>query len=167
LTSKFDQLRIILDWQPPESNAGLVSAYLVTRSDRGTPISVMGTHFEDAEYEADMPYTYTVTAARGEVPGLTGASTSVTTKDTTPPETPTGLTFGEFRDTGLPLQWTPNKERDLLEYRLLRSDQAEPVYRGQSELFQDPTYKPGLSYRLQAVDRSGNPSKESPATPGP
>jgi hypothetical protein len=170
LTATPDQLRIILDWEAPERNADLANVYLVSRSDRPEPLVVMGRHFEDPEYEQDKAYTYTVTAARsgekGPIPGLSGVSVPVTATDTTKPATPSGLTFQSL-EPGLLLQWTPNKERDLKEYLVFRSDQSEPIYRGPAEFFPDRDYRPGLTYRLFAEDRFGNRSPESAPIAGP
>ena len=171
LTATPDQLRIILDWEPPEQNADLANVYLVSRSDRPEPLVVTGRHFEDAEYEQDKVYMYTVTAARsgekGPIPGLSGVPVTVTAKDTKPPATPSGLTL-VLIDMVLQLQWTPNKERDLKEYLVFRSDRMEqPVCRGPAELCPDPTYRPGLTYRLFAEDRFGNRSPESAPIAGP
>jgi hypothetical protein len=170
LTATLDQLRIILDWEAPERNADLANVYLVSRSDRPETLVVMGRHFEDPEYEQDKVYTYTVTAAvsreNGPVPGLTGVSVRVTAKDTTKPATPSGLTFQSL-EPGLLLQWAPNKERDLKEYLVFRSDQSEPICRGPAEICQDRDYRPGLTYRLFAEDRFGNRSPESAPIAGP
>jgi hypothetical protein len=169
LTAALDQLRIILDWQPPQQNADVLAGYTVSRADRPAPDFVQATHFEDELYEGDKTYTYTVTAVRGateRIPGLAGASISVTAKDTKPPATPRGLNF-QVLDMGVLLQWNANAERDLKEHLVLRSDQAEPVYRGRPAFWNDPTYRSGLTYRLAAVDTSGNQSPWSEPVAGP
>jgi len=171
LKATVDQLRIILDWEAPERNANLASVYLVSRSDRATPVVATGLHFEDAEYEQDVVYTYTVTAAIGETgqtPGVNGPSTVITATDHTMPLTPVGLTFQRLDMEEVFLQWTPNKERDLKEYLVFRTDQPrEPICRGRAEACRDPNYRAGLMYQLEAVDRFENHSLRSAPTAVP
>jgi len=169
LTAVFDQLRISLDWQPPDRNADLVGGYTVRRGDRPTTDFVQSPHFEDASYENDKVYTYTVLAVRGaneRIPGAAGAMVNVTATDTRPPATPGGLRFEPF-EMGLILQWTANTERDLKEHLVFRSDQPEPVCRGRAALCTDSSYRSGLTYRLAAEDTSGNRSPLSEPVAGP
>ena len=171
LSGVFDQLRVILDWQPPNQNPDLVGGYIVSRVDRQTTDFVQSPHYEDESYENDKTYTYTVTAVRGtseRTPGPTGAPVTVTSTDNRPPATPTGLRL-EPLDTGVVLlQWNANTERDLKEHLVIRSDRpAEPVCRGRAAVCRDETYRPGLKYQLAAVDISGNQSQLSEAVAGP
>lgn len=165
----FDQFRVALEWDAPERGPELASAYLVSRTDRPTPTLVRGRRFEDAEYEPDKTYTYTVTAVRGDAAqtqGLTSAPVSVLTTDRTAPATPTGLTMQRV-DSDVELRWTPNTERDLKEHLLYRSDSPNAIYHGRVEAFTDPSYKPGMKYQLSAKDTSDNESPKSDPVPGP
>ena len=170
LTAVFDQSRITLEWQPPEGNPDLVSGYRVQRSDRAALQEASATVFEDSEYEPGMTYTYAVTAVRaaGEVriPGRPSAPIMVTAIDKNPPATPTGLRIQPLDAGTVLLEWTANKERDLKEYLVFRSDQAEPV-RTVAESWTDQNYRPGLSYQLAAEDASGNSSERSMPQAGP
>jgi len=170
LVARTDQLRIILDWEPPERNPELVTSYMVQRSDRPAPFFVTDRHFEDAEFEKDKKYEYTVTALRGEserIAGLGAAMTTVTATDKTRPSAPAGLEI-EPSGPGVFLQWQRNSERDVTQYRVYRSDKGDdPIGSTGVDGFQDDTYQPGLSYWLQAVDESGNESDKSPPQRGP
>ncbi len=163
-----DQKRIILDWDAPERNPSLAQAYFLQRSDRATPIPPQTTnHFEDAEFEPDKKYDYTITAVReGGIPGLSGASVQVTATDTKAPTTPTGLQIEPAGPGAVLVKWNPNPERDLKEYLVYRSDQIEPI-RVSVDGFTDQKYRPGISYQVQAVDESENMSERSAPQTGP
>jgi hypothetical protein len=169
LHGAFDQFRVSLEWDTPERSPELVSAYVVSRTDRPTPTLVRGRRFEDAEYEPDKTYTYTVTAVRGDAAqtqGLTSAPVSILTTDHTAPATPTGLIMQRV-DSDVELRWTPNTERDLKEHLLYRSDSPQAIYHGRVEAFTDTSYKPGMTYQLSAKDTSDNESRRSDPVPGP
>jgi hypothetical protein len=171
LTAVADQSRIILDWQPPERNPQLVERYRIQRSDWPAPREEQTLHFEDSEYDADMTYTYTVTALRSvgdiRIPGQPGEPLSITATDKKEPSVPMGLSIVAV-DKGVFLTWTPNQERDLKEYLIFRSDQPEkPIGRAVAVGYSDEAYRPGLSYQLAAVDDSANESKRSMPVPGP
>jgi hypothetical protein len=169
LDAKTDQQRIILDWDPPDRNPELAAGYIVQRSDRPTPAFSKDRHWEDAEFEKDKMYDYTVTAVRDEskrIPGLSGVSLMVTATDKFAPSAPTGLVITSVGD-GVFLQWQPNPERDVTQYFVFRSDKTEKVAAPSVDGYQDSDYKPGLSYWLIAVDESGNESPKSPAQRGP
>ena len=164
-----DQRRIVLDWNPPLSKPDLASGYLVQRSDRPAGEFVPTNHFEDADYEADKKYEYTVTAVRGEkrVAGTGGVSGSVTAEDKKEPAVPTGLVV-DPAGTGVLLTWQANTERDFKEVWVYRSDRpAVILIRRSVNGYPDTTYLPGLSYWLVAVDEFGNESEKSAPVAGP
>jgi hypothetical protein len=94
--------------------------------------------------------------------------------DNLPPGMPLNLTGGRDGATSVHLQWTANRERDLIYYA---------VYRGTSEdftpspgnrvgtptqpEFEDPAFAPGVSYyKVVALDRHGNSSGSALLRPG-
>jgi len=164
-----DQKRIILDWDAPERNPSLAQVYFLQRSDRATPVPPQTTnHFEDAEFEPDKKYDYTITAVReGGIPGLSGASIQVTATDKTSPTTPTGLEIKPLGPGMALVNWNSNPERDLKEYRVYRSDQADEPILVTVDAFTDTNYRPGISYQVEAVDESGNRSGRSAPQTGP
>ena len=164
-----DQRRIILDWNVPAQNPDLANGYIVQRADRPVVAFVTTNHFEDADYEPGKKYEYTVTATRGDgrIPGLAGASVSVTATDTTAPAVPTGLEIDDV-GVGVLLKWKANTERDFKEVWVYRSDRTEEeIVRRSVDGFTDVNYRPGLSYELLAVDEFGNRSKRSAPVAGP
>jgi fibronectin type 3 domain-containing protein len=171
LVAKVDERRIILDWKPPQRNPELANVYLVTREDRPAPVTVVTNHYEDEDYESDKSYKYTVTAARtGDslVTGASGASVSVVAKDESRPVAPTGLTVAAGGPGLVLIKWDRNKERDVKEYRVYRSDKGDsPLFTTNVDGGTDPNYQSGLTYRVQAVDESGNPSPLSDPKAGP
>jgi hypothetical protein len=171
LRTVVDLDRITLDWTPPERRPELVEVYLVRRSDRPAAVSVTTNHYEDEDYEPGKKYDYTITAARAGnpvVPGVAGASISVTAIDTKPPAAPTGLDVAPS-GAGVFLSWDANRERDFKEYRVFRSDQPDkPIFPPLSvNGIPDDKYRSGLTYQLIAVDKSGNPSERSDPKGGP
>jgi hypothetical protein len=162
-----DQGKIVLEWRPPEQNPELAETYLVQRKEPAASQTVSALRFEDADYEAGKPYSYTVTAMRGTTPG--GSVTlEFVARDTKPPATPTGLSVDLIGDAAL-IRWNDNTESDLRVYRLFRSDRTEPIFTQRSNGYQDPDYVPaiGLSYWLEAEDNFGNRSMPSARQPGP
>ena len=164
-----DQRRIVLDWDPPLSNPDLASGYLVRRTDRPAVEFVATNHFEDAEYEADKRYEYTVTAVRGEkrIPGTAAVTGSVTATDEKEPAIPTGLEIEPAGPGIVFLKWQDNTERDFKEVWVFRSDRTEEIIRRSVNGFTDVNYRPGLSYQLLAVDEFGNKSEKSAPVAGP
>jgi hypothetical protein len=162
-----DQRRIFLTWEPPERNRDLAQGYFVQRSDWPAPVLVTTTRFEDADYEPDKRYEYKVTSVRGSIPGAASVTVPVLAKDETPPATPTGLEIFSA-GTGVLLKWNANTERDFKEVLVYRSDRPdEPLFRRSVDTVNDPTYRPGLSYQLQAEDEFGNRSPKSAPQTGP
>ena len=165
-----DQERIVLTWMAPERNSNLADFYFVQRSDR-PPLQVKVTSHEDADFEPDKKYDYTVTAVRaGDPPvaGLTGVSTSVVATDRVPPRAPTGLSVDAAGPGAVFVKWDRNKERDVSNYLVYRSDQAKPLFPPTAvDGVSDTNYRPGLTYQVVAVDKSGNESERSAPQSGP
>jgi hypothetical protein len=166
-----DQRRIILDWDAPQHNPDLANGYIIQRADRPGVISVTTNHFEDADYEPDKKYVYTVTATRGneQIPGPTGEPASVLAKDEKGPAIPAGLEIQELDParTRVLLRWRANTERDFKEVLVYRSDRTEEIARRSVDVYIDEAYRPGLSYQLVAVDELGNFSGRSASVAGP
>ena len=151
-----DQERIVLTWMAPQRNSNLADFYFVQRSDRPS-VQVKGTSHEDADFEPDKKYDYTVTV-----------STSVVATDKVPPRAPTGLTVDAAGPGAVFVKWDRNKERDVSNYLVYRSDQAKPLFPPTAvDAVSDPNYRPGLTYQVVAVDKSGNESERSAAQSGP
>jgi hypothetical protein len=157
-----DQRRIFLEWNRPADRPELANAYIVTRSD--TPddtLTVTETRYEDIRYQEGKAFTYHVTPARrvGDslIPGVGTAEFTVTTEDKKAPAAPAGLEF-----TQSVLTWEPNAESDLAGYRVFRSDRPDGGFQEvsaqliKSNIFTDPSYRPGLYYAVAAQDDSGN-----------
>jgi hypothetical protein len=153
--------RILLQWMPPERKPELAEVFLIKRSDRPAVITVTTNRYEDEDYEPGKKYDYTITAARSGNPVVSGAgaSISVTAIDKTPPAVPTGLTVLPA-GPGVFVNWDANTERDLKEYLVYRSDRPEPISISINGM-PDTTYRSGLTYRVVAVDKSGNKSEPS------
>ena len=171
LEPRVDLERIMLDWMPPARNPELAEVYLVQRSDRPGVVSVTTNHYEDEDYEPGMKYDYTIRAARAGnpvVPGAAGVTVPVTATDKTPPAVPTGLAVEEGGPGVVFLSWEANRERDFKEYRVYRSDQAEPLFPpSPTDGISDQNYRSGLTYQVEAWDKSGNRSQKSAPKGGP
>lgn len=96
----------------------------------------------------------------------------VSSGDTTPPATPTGLT-ASYLNGKMTLDWDDNGEGDLHEYRLYRSTVSGRDFRLRdmnvsTSSFIDTTAVNGVDYyyRVEAVDTSGNASAPSSQTVG-
>jgi fibronectin type 3 domain-containing protein len=165
ITFLVDRRSITLDWQAPERNANLADGYLVRRSDRPDAVFVQKTQFKDTQYEDGMTYKYTVTAVRvaaERIPGLGSVSVDVLAKDEKGPAPPTGLRIQPF-DPGMLLEWDASPEEDLKAYLIYRSDQPDlPIYSDRANVYHDQSYRPGLSYELEAEDVFDNKSKRTP-----
>jgi len=155
--------RILLQWMPPERKPELAEVFLIKRSDRPNAVSVATNHYEDEEYEPGKKYDYVITAARAGNPVVPGAAAtvSVTAKDTKPPAVPTGLQVDLSGPTVL-LTWDMNREKDFKEYLIYRSDQENPIFPPVVINFVTTDgYRAGLTYQIEAVDKSGNRSDKS------
>jgi fibronectin type 3 domain-containing protein len=169
LTASVDQNQIRLQWQPPERNPYLVGSYIVRRADQPTPHYVDQNHFEDTEFEQNQTYSYTVTAAsgaRGALPGFSSEPKMVAAIDKTPPGTPTGLHVDSIENRAF-LTWEANPENDVAGYRIYRSERTDTgfVQLAQRPItnYVDAAYRPGMYYKITAIDVSGNESEKSEA----
>ena len=163
LPAVVDLDRIALEWLPSELKPELAEVFLIKRSDRPNVVSVATNHYEDGEYEPGKKYDYVITAARAGNPVVPGAAAtvSVTAKDTKPPAVPTGLQVDLSGPTVI-LTWDMNKEKDFKEYRIYRSDQENPIFPPVVINFVTTDgYRAGLTYQIEAVDKSGNRSDKS------
>jgi len=169
LNATVDLGKIVLAWDPPELNPGLVDTYMVQRSDKPAASPVRVPRFEDTEYEPNKTYSYTITAVtKSGISGEGKLSGDVVAKDNKPPAIPGGLSVQQLNNVVF-VQWEPNTEADLKGYQLFRSDRAEPIKIDVANAYTDPDYVPGkgLSYEVLAEDVSGNKSLKSAPKPGP
>jgi fibronectin type 3 domain-containing protein len=153
----------MLEWMLPGQKPELAEVFLIQRSDRPGVVSVTTSHYEDEDYEPGKKYDYTITAARAGSPAIPGAAAalSVTATDRTRPAAPTGLQVVPL-GAGVFLSWDANRERDFKEYLVYRSDQSKSIFPPVSiNGIPDENYRPGLTYQLTAVDKSGNESERS------
>jgi fibronectin type 3 domain-containing protein len=174
LKGVMDQHRIRLDWDPPIQNPSFAEVYIIRREDGAfPPVAVTETHWEDMTVEAGKTYGYIVAAARSRVPPVSGRPSplvSIPAIDKVPPAAPTGLQPPVVSDSGANLHWDPNTEDDRAGYNVYRSDNPDrPLNNALLTItsFTDGAYRPGSSYRVTAVDDSGNESEKSPPVRAP
>jgi chitodextrinase len=150
-----------LSWSASTDNVG-VTGYIVRRNgvQVATPVS---TSFADTGLSAATTYSYTVAArdAAGNI-SLNSASVSVTTVDTTPPSTPTGLTGAAAGSTGASLSWSASTDNVGVTGYIVRRNGvqvATPV----STSYADTGLSPATtySYSVAARDAAGNISPNS------
>jgi hypothetical protein len=162
-----DQNQIRLTWQPPDRNASLAKIYIVQRSD-GPSHTTNETRFVDDEFEPNMNYTYTITAATdASIPGIASEPLKVEAKDMTKPQPPSGLEITAMDNSAF-LTWTENTEADVTGYFIYRSDRQNGDFvrlnpktpRAVNE-YVDENYRAGFYYAVSAVDASGNESDKS------
>jgi hypothetical protein len=144
-----------------------------------------GLSYRDTDFTFGVTYIYFVRSVADEqgqsVESSDSAPLFVTPKDTFPPAAPQRLVAVPIRDeqaTGtaaghIELSWDINQEPDLQGYWVYRSEQPDtPGQRISPKLLLTPTFRdttgmPGkqYTYRVTAVDRSGNESSfSSPVT---
>jgi hypothetical protein len=145
-----------------------------------------GNSFRDTDFTFGVTYVYVVRSVADEqgqpVESSDSAPLIVTPKDTFPPAAPQRLVAvpvpGENQATGtagghIELSWDINQEPDLQGYWVYRSEQPDtPGQRINTNLLLTPTFRDitamvgkQYTYRVTAVDRSGNESSlSSPVT---
>ena len=166
-----DQRRIIVEWDKPQERPDLADAYAIARVDPpGPPELLSETRYEDTYYEPSKIFRYQITALRriggNTVPGLGPETVTVMTDDKTPPQAPTDLEISEVGNGGY-LTWTANSETDFAGYRVFRSEHSDRDFKPLSDhlittnAFLDMSYRPGLYYRVSAVDEFNNESAPS------
>jgi hypothetical protein len=126
--------------------------------------------FSDKSYNFGERYFYSVRAVSRKW-GLTGESSDsqeleVIPLDTFPPLAPVGLSA--ITGAGIvSLSWNPNKEKDLLGYRIYRREEREDVFAVLNEeplqktIFQDDKVTPGkvYFYVITAIDNAESPNE--------
>lgn len=145
-----------------------------------------GNSFRDTDFRFDVPYVYVVRSVADEQGQSVESGDSVAfiviPKDTFPPAAPQRLVAVPIRDenqaTGnggghIELSWDINQEPDLQGYWVYRSEQPGTIgQRISTNLLLTPTFRDNTAmvgkqytYRVTAVDRSGNESPfSSPVT---
>jgi hypothetical protein len=177
LEATADQRRIFLQWQKPLDHPELADAYIVVRTDiPAEPETVTDTRYEDIRYQAGKTLTYQVTPLRRvsgtTVLGVGPEMTTILAQDKTPPAVPHGFEITPL-DTGAFVAWEPNDETDLAGYQVYRSEKPTEGFKPVGDRvitnngFSDPSYRPGLYYRVSAVDEFGNESAMSAPFHGP
>lgn len=163
---------ILVRWDPPESEAGLVVAYLVN-----VRHLVFGTNFRIEDFTFGVPLNLVVDAV-AHVGNPTVSSADCTTislvpRDVFPPAVPTGLRAIRL-PVGVQLLWDPVADADLEGYRIYRRDPGgEKVIAAEmapTNQFIDRNAPSDrlVYYEVTAVDRDGNesaPSVEAEAPP--
>ncbi|MBP7865849.1 MAG: hypothetical protein KA419_07845 [Acidobacteria bacterium] len=178
LSARVEKTGVVLEWKPP---AGTVprDGYVVRRrelpggaaADVGT-VGPDATDFRDADLRFETRYAYSVAPFRntggGRVLGAFTPPTDVDTKDTFPPDVPTGLSLVE-EEGRLRLIWNPVADADLAGYLVYRAggDSSGETCLTPKPLaaasFTDTDADPARrwAYRVVAVDRKGNRSTPS------
>jgi hypothetical protein len=117
--------------------------------------------FVDRSAQFDVPYTYSVIAAKGATESPVSNKIPVNAHDIFPPAAPTGLT-GIATGNAVELSWQRNPEPDMNGYFVYRSTNGGPFER-QGGLINLPAYtdskvQHGATYRYEvsAVDRTNN-----------
>ncbi len=172
--ARVDQNQVTLEWEPPQTGAGITDGYRIYRSGEliageGERVLTM-TRFTDTRFRVGETYVYSVVpfreGASGLVAGLPFDAVTLTALDGTAPNAPVGLTLTPF-DGGVFVRWEFNPEVDVVGYVVFRRDDADGDFRrispdGQAtNAFQDSEYQPGFAYAVTALDRSGNESASS------
>jgi fibronectin type 3 domain-containing protein len=124
--------------------------------------------YTDAAALVGEHWCYVVRTVASVAPLVESESSSevcVTRADTFAPAAPLGLA-ALLREGQVELSWSASPEPDLAHYRLYRSEAGQEAVRlaelpATETRFNDPSPVPGGSYRVTAVDASGNESPPS------
>lgn len=146
--------------------------------------SAPGAEFHDSGFEFGHAYYYTVRAmaqyGAQEVESADSRPVTILPADVFPPASPKNLVAIAVPAAGdapahVELSWGINQETDLAGYNVYRSEGAEASGRGErlnKELLVVPAFRDlsaaagrRYTYRVTAVDRTGNESAPSEATP--
>jgi fibronectin type 3 domain-containing protein/predicted small lipoprotein YifL len=126
--------------------------------------------FVDGTAQWNVPYSYQVTARGGSAESLPSDVITQNHPDTFAPAVPSGLATATTGDA-VELSWDRNTEPDLKGYYVYRSTGGGAFTRV-SDLtvlptFSDHTVEHGktYSYRVSAIDQTGNESEQSPEIP--
>lgn len=188
LAATVTQQAVKLDWDAPTANVDgstpvSLLGYNVYRSGSDkvpgkllnqTPVS--DTNFDDEFFEFDKPLFYFVRAvsvgAGGDrVESAESNILQILPKDTFPPSPPSAITLAATPTT-ISIFFASNPEKDIVGYKIYRSDDAnadkaswtlltpDPIT---TNTFQDPKVSSGKTYYyyLTAIDKAGNVSEPS------
>ena len=159
--------RINLSWSASTDNVA-VTNYRVFRN--GALLLSLGnvTTYQDSSLIAGTTYVYTVRAldAAGNVSGHSAQASATTSPgaDTTPPTTPTILVANAVSPTQINLSWSASTDNDVVaNYRVYRNGVLAATLT--STAYQNTGLSPATtySYRVDAIDATGNVSGLSPA----
>jgi hypothetical protein len=170
-----------------ESESGTAPAGAPQSAGMKTPLAKIAesesTSYRDTQAEFGKTYIYSVRSGAKYPDEVLESGDSnwvtVTPKNVFPPAAPQGLVVVYVPAAGatpahLELSWAINSESDIAGYNVYRSEEeGVPGTRLNSELLLTPAFRdmnavPGRRYfyKATAVDRSGNESPSSAATPG-
>lgn len=174
---------IRIEWKPPsEESAGVASKlkFIVYRGAAPqtsapeilTPDPLIVSRFEDNKSILGGTYYYSVRTVMETATGLAVSQSApelkVVNTDRYPPQVPSDLTAISDGQV-VSLVWTPNTEADLAGYRIFRKEAAGEEKRLNEQLLTSAAYTDkaveagkSYSYRVKAVDKSGNESNFSP-----
>jgi hypothetical protein len=153
---------------PPAAEGAPPAASSSPPETRLTQTAVAETTFTDKRIAWNVERCYTVRAVRRVddlgVEGDAAPSRCTVLRDTFPPAAPSGV-IAVASEGAINLIWTPNSERDLAGYRVLRaaapSAELEPITPGPiAETTFSDKVEAGVryTYAVQAVDAAGNAS---------
>ena len=187
LETTVTQESIDLEWTAPDANADGTTpvnllGYNIYRSESSTKAGtllnktpVTETTYSDTAFEFGKEYFYFVRAVSSGAGAQTESGESniatVTAEDTFPPAAPASITIAASPDT-ISLFFPPNPERDVVGYKIFRSeDEATPKSEWklltpepqEANTFQDKDVEAGKTYYyfVIAVDKFGNESEAS------
>lgn len=174
---------IRIEWEPPSGVSWGVSSPLKCMVYRGTapqtsapeiltPDPLVSGRFEDNKFFLGSTYYYSVRAVIETATGLAMSQPSPEVKvlnaDRYPPQVPSDLTAISDGQV-VSLVWMPNAEADLAGYWIFRKEAAGEEKRLNEQLLTSAAYADkaveagkSYSYRVKAVDKSGNESNFSP-----
>jgi fibronectin type 3 domain-containing protein len=161
--------RVDLYWEPVEGATG----YNIYRraEEEEFPLKplnrelLVGTRYTDLNVENERRYFYSVRAVRRvvktDVEGKGSLGVPVTPTDFIPPGPPVGLVAVPLKD-GIELNWTRNREPDLLGYNVYRRKAGEEEFKrlnespATKETYLDTSVELGQDYEytITAVDNS-------------
>jgi chitodextrinase len=154
-----------IDWSAATDNVA-VTGYRVSRG--GTVVASLPESARSfSESLPDGTYTYEVTAfdAAGNVGPATVLTTTVVSKDVTPPSVPLGLAGTPLDGRYVELTWQASTDdrAGTLRYRVFRNGSAIGTLQTGLKLTDRPSTTGTYQYQVRAVDEAGNKSALSPS----
>jgi chitodextrinase len=146
-----------LSWSASADDVG-VTGYIVTRN--GTQIATpIATSFADSGLTPATTYTYTVAARDAAGNRSTAASVSVSTVDTLPPSTPTGLTGAASGTAAANLSWNASTDNVGVTGYIVSRNSVQ-IATPTTTSFADTGLAPATTYTYAVVarDAAGNRS---------